>query len=242
MHCQPSGDTQFVGQEGTVIGVILKGNVVTEHECGLKPLWAAFGGLQSKLNGYSRYRVRKVPANLVRVVLDEETWVVFGDTEVTDRLKLLCRYRGDSDVASAWSDRDFAIRAKGEEARAQLETLWKAFQARDIVFSGRSFFLLTGFGILIRSRIPTEMDQKLTEEHLEIRLRQFEWKATGVEKLLRKAGKQWFFLGKPQLIQGELRVWLNPEEQHRHNAGWFTPDELRQWAKDKGPVVKDGDR
>ena len=92
-------------------------------------------------------------------------------------------------------------------------------------------------GILIRSRIPVEEDQKLIEEHLGIRLRESQWKATGVEQLLRKAGKQWFALGRPTVIRGELRVWLNPMERHRHNAGWFTPDELRQWAEDRGPVM-----
>jgi hypothetical protein len=31
--------------------------------------------------------------------------------------------------------------------------------------------------------------------------------------------------------------WLNPREQDIHNYGWFTVEELKQWAENKGPVM-----
>lgn len=32
--------------------------------------------------------------------------------------------------------------------------------------------------------------------------------------------------------------WLNPMNQKKYNHGWFTIEELQQWAKDNGPIVK----
>jgi hypothetical protein len=31
--------------------------------------------------------------------------------------------------------------------------------------------------------------------------------------------------------------FLNPMEQSIHNSGWFTVEQLEEWAKDSGPVM-----
>lgn len=60
-----------------------------------------------------------------------------------------------------------------------------------------------------------------------------------VKKFLEKKKKGWFFLGNPQKFDdGIWRFWLNPWDQHIYEAGWYTLEELKQWGKDKGPVIK----
>lgn len=42
----------------------------------------------------------------------------------------------------------------------------------------------------------------------------------------------------PQKQNGKLMIWLNPQEQEKYEAGLFTVDDLKLWAKDQGPVMK----
>ena len=35
----------------------------------------------------------------------------------------------------------------------------------------------------------------------------------------------------------DVRFWLNPAEQHTYKSGWFTVEELKQWAKGEGPIL-----
>jgi hypothetical protein len=71
---------------------------------------------------------------------------------------------------------------------------------------------------------------------------------TGIaKKLKKKAGLSWYAL-KPAwrdffedpVYQSEYKVifFLNPEGQNKYNSGWFTVEELLQWIKGKGPVIR----
>ena len=63
----------------------------------------------------------------------------------------------------------------------------------------------------------------------------------------KKAGLSWYAL-KPAwrdffedpVYQSEYKVifFLNPEGQNKYNSGWFTVEELLQWIKGKGPVIR----
>jgi hypothetical protein len=64
-----------------------------------------------------------------------------------------------------------------------------------------------------------------------------EFKRTRVENLLRKKKKGYFSLSPRYNKSGELVVWLNPFEQSKYNSGWFTIQDLRDWARDKGKVI-----
>ena len=63
--------------------------------------------------------------------------------------------------------------------------------------------------------------------------------STGLEAYLKSRGKRWFALS-PRWANDEksgVRFWLNPQEQQKYSAGWFTVDELREWADERGPVI-----
>ena len=58
-----------------------------------------------------------------------------------------------------------------------------------------------------------------------------------VKQTLLDQGKEWRSLERWQWLDGEIRFWLNPVDQHSYNVGWFSIDELVQWANDMGPVL-----
>lgn len=58
-----------------------------------------------------------------------------------------------------------------------------------------------------------------------------------VKQALRDQGKEWRSLERWQWLDGEIRFWLNPVDQNSYNVGWFSIDELVQWAHDMGPVL-----
>ena len=63
---------------------------------------------------------------------------------------------------------------------------------------------------------------------------------SGIEKELKKAKKEYHALT-PEWknpATREMWFWLNPRDQNQYNYGRFTLEELQEWAKDKGPIMK----
>ena len=61
-----------------------------------------------------------------------------------------------------------------------------------------------------------------------------------IKTRLQKAGKHWFSLEDIQETDDkELKVWLNPMEQNIYTHYWCTLQDLRDWLKNKGPIMKE---
>ena len=58
-----------------------------------------------------------------------------------------------------------------------------------------------------------------------------------VKSALTDQGKEWHSLERWQWMDGEIRFWLNPNEQDIYRAGWFSIDDLIAWAQDRGPIM-----
>lgn len=58
-----------------------------------------------------------------------------------------------------------------------------------------------------------------------------------VKGVLGDQGKEWRSLERWQWMDGQIRFWLNPTDQVRFQAGWYTIDELIMWSRDRGPVL-----
>lgn len=58
-----------------------------------------------------------------------------------------------------------------------------------------------------------------------------------VKGVLGDQGKEWRSLERWQWMDGQIRFWLNPTDQVRYQAGWYTIDELIMWSRDRGPVL-----
>jgi|SaaInlLV_10m_DNA_2_1039722.scaffolds.fasta_scaffold01692_6 hypothetical protein len=101
-----------------------------------------------------------------------------------------------------------------------------------------SMFLMKGLALILVDEFPDDINQQMIEREGETARLLKQWTKSGIEKLLRKAGKSWFSIGDKVIEKdGVYRTWLNPCEQHIHKAGWWTFEDLRQWASDEGPVM-----
>jgi len=57
-------------------------------------------------------------------------------------------------------------------------------------------------------------------------------------KLSRKAKKEFFYLKIRSIDKnGKPSWWLNPYEQQKYEAGWYSTQDLLDWANDKGKVL-----
>jgi hypothetical protein len=58
-----------------------------------------------------------------------------------------------------------------------------------------------------------------------------------IKIVLNDQGKSWRSLERWQWMDGQIRFWLNPTDQVQYQSGWYTIDELMQWARNYGPVL-----
>ena len=54
---------------------------------------------------------------------------------------------------------------------------------------------------------------------------------------LKDQHKEWRSLERWQWMDGEIRFWLNPNDQENYRSGWFSIDDLIAWLRESGPIV-----
>ena len=148
-------------------------------------------------------------------------------------------------MAGAWDEKSFCANAS-LQYRDTIRSLYEAFCNKNGVImlgGGRTPISNSGLLLLDYARIPGQWKADFRENDRQYReeralYRKLE-KESGVFELLENKGKGFFFLGVKGVDEkGNPRWWLNPYDQNVYNAGSFTTEELRQWAEDKGPVIK----
>lgn len=147
------------------------------------------------------------------------------------------------DIASAWSSHSgFAIHVRGQENVALLTQLHDALQALDVSLADPTLFGFkrTAMSLVQNAKLSQALRDEVRENDLAHLRLQRAAEDSGVAALLKAAGKGWYALS-PAWRAGEgseLLFYLNPAQQHRYSSGWFTVEELRQWARDEGPVAQ----
>jgi hypothetical protein len=58
-----------------------------------------------------------------------------------------------------------------------------------------------------------------------------------VKTTLQDQSKEWYSLERWQWMDGEIKFWLNPNDQDLYHTGWFSIDELIAWTHDTGPIM-----
>ena len=156
-------------------------------------------------------------------------------------------------LAAAWGERDFFVRAMSAEDIANLRQIWEAIQAGNgaVWISGGGPFGGHGLFFMDITKIPQEYLDTLYEGDKEAHETKEYHDSTGIEKLLKDAGKGWFSL-RPQRFPngfttrhgvvvdktGGYAWWLNPSDQKNNEFGWYTLEELQAWARNEGPIPK----
>lgn len=153
------------------------------------------------------------------------------------------------EVSGSWSDEDFGIAVGGQNNMTSLYEIAKAVDRLDIaVFSydAQTHQLYQpSLCIYIASRIPEELQEHFVNSDTHNWNLVRESDKSGIKQLIPRA---WYMSLKPRLITAEQMVkretafpllyWLNPMNQRDHDSGWWTVEELREWHKGRGPILK----
>jgi hypothetical protein len=258
-------DSEFlIDENGVLLGINLGADFTSEHEWGIKGIKDVFGlkdeqanffGIKKPLYGVERRKINnKVDLLFKEVIVNKEKcmvlildrWSKQYAEESKDNKWIpndLNIYR-DEKMACAWDERSFGIMVK-EDYFKELTEIYNAFMNLDIVIgiSPSHAFKNGGLIFTIASRLPKETVEEIYNNDLDaIRLKEAA-EATGIYELLEKAGKGkykgWMALS-PRWKDDEKKeviFWLNPEHQNIHNFGWFTVEDLKEWAENKGKIM-----
>jgi hypothetical protein len=248
-----------------LVGVNMSADAATEHECGIQPLLHAFKGehyshyqfpqledfSKEPPFGVDKRKVTHVPTGKMGFLwLKTKQSEGFGYNLHADQVQgwddrgQYTTYRDGERVprnlVCAWQDDRFLCLGRDEYTIAKLKKIYEAVLAKDAMFRiAPGFMISEGLCLLIVSKLPKKFMTDMYNADREVWLNRKLFHETGIEDELRAAGKTFMALGRyHKFDDGEWRAWLNPERQQIHNAGWFTIEELRQWAKDEGPVMQ----
>lgn len=260
---QGSDRDEFVGVNGEVIGFHLSADHCAEHEWGIKGIKRDLG-----ITGEGFGIENRTITNADSVVLFKFTKRVgnrgrkkqvqcacltnytrydgkpIGIEDVTEYISDFRYTEGDKQTAGAWNEEHFMFAVSGAEHIDALEMVYNAFKTNDIAvfLSNGAVFKNAGLSFAMVSRFPADVAKQMEDtDKSQARLNKA-FADTGIADLLRKAGKQYFALSPRWTDDDEtdLRYWLNPMDQANNNYGWFTLDDLKQWAENRGPIPKKG--
>lgn len=132
------------------------------------------------------------------------------------------------------------INGIGINAKSVVSDLAKAYQKNDLA--------LYSYGIqrieIVNSKLfPKNLNDDLIKADANSEALLKEFKATKIVDILKSAGKGYYSLVPHKELdkktgEYQLLFWLNPVDQHLNNHGWFTLDDLKQWANNEGVIVK----
>lgn len=147
------------------------------------------------------------------------------------------------DLVTAWGACGFAVHVRGARNIGRLEQLHQALLAGDVMVLAP---LLAGappgpVRLMLASQMSEADKEALTTVDLAHRALMRAARATGIHALLELAGRgyhtllpDWF-----DQVRDEVVFCLQPAEPQLYLSGWFSLEELQDWAAGRGPVVRD---
>jgi hypothetical protein len=247
-------DTDVItDSNGQIIGVNLGYDYCAEHEWGINSLYRSFGMKLEDELGYESRKNTVVPEKLFHISKKGSAVLIFHpyfsspkDLEhVIKRELYLSDGPEGKKMVGAWDESSFGLHVPLAQ-REIPKMLYDAFQANNgvIMLSGKKNpFANNGLLLLDYAQIPEDIkvqaraDDKAGREQ-QAMFRKME-QESGVFELLKNSGKRFYYLGIRRLDEkGQPSWWLNPSEQHKYESGWYTTEQLKLWAEDKGPVVE----
>jgi len=257
-------DSELWIENGEVIGINLGADFTSEHEWGIKGIKQSFGvESESKELGIEARMISNCPDNLLFVEgitikkkkyfgliclsrYGYEYYIKEKKISILDIIKQSELTPYDKDINCAWDENTFGILVEAKFEN-EIKQIYEAFKKKDIVIGiGSSHaFMNGGLKFAIVSKLPKEVVENIYNTDLDAINLKIAAEATGIYEILDKAGKGkykgWMALS-PRWKDDEKKeviFWLNPEQQQIHNYGWFTVEELKEWAEDKGVIMMD---
>lgn len=158
------------------------------------------------------------------------------------------------EFSAAWREDAFMLLAHSRFAD-QVRALHAAALRNDLaVFVGGTSnpFDRGGLILCIVSEVPAKYLKQMRDADLDRDRLEKAAKKSGIHAVLKAGNKDYFALSPRWFSEGAwggrpvgpakskypVMFWLNPSKQDVYAAGWYTVEELQQWAKDQGPVFK----
>lgn len=252
---QPGNDPGVILDDGILVGVYLSADATSEHEWGIDGIRSNFGIDKTQPGILSRKVTRNHPS------LQWVEWPdgscgfgTFSEHEVkSGKVPYgLDRFpskwddddeRHEGDIAGAWDGSTFGVRVKPEH-RDGLKALCDAFATGDIVImigGGPVEFAAHGLIICRHSALPPSVNEDILKKQEEAREVAAYEASTDIKTRLRKAGCQFGYLGARKMQDGTWGWWLNngknPNRHYEDLYGWYTLEQLEQWAEGTGPLA-----
>jgi hypothetical protein len=247
---------------GDLAGLAMGSDFCAEHEWGVDGMRRLFGCDDSK-DGVARRQINTIPKDLRQhsgVQTHSSDKRKKGRPYDAIFLSPLQSYHqppedlanggelrtsGERTLSCAWDEKTFGILAFGEKDKKNLALLWEAFQKKDIAFWPNIGVFHIGGGLIfcIVSRIPSEDRANQVADDLDHKELLKTAEATGIAAELKAVGKEWFSLSPKWAKEIKKNTkfpvvfWLNPYKQDQHKYGWWTVEDLKEWARDQGPIM-----
>jgi hypothetical protein len=238
------------------IGVSLGSDSCAEHEWGISRLSKVFGIPASEtVFGVGRRKVTSFPKLLQFVTVKHKTREGRKQKTLTYKGIFCPKYSdekptidwiGESGLYTAWDGESFCVLSSIPEEQEMLFELYEQIQEGNVVMwlgRGHVFKKTSGLNIAIIDRIDpvyTAEWDRFDREQYQLKLDVAE---SGIEKILKDAGKKWFALSPNREPDGSIMFFLNPYNIDKSPSckqaryGWFSLEDLQAWARDEGPVV-----
>jgi hypothetical protein len=237
-----------------VIGVNLGSDHCAEHEWGIKGIKQVFGMKEDALG---------LDKRIVTVVAPELQWVEGkirrGGNKTQDaagfwvnkynynepggekrvfELPDVHLYSDSSTLWTGWSEGDLGALSTDSKQIDHLRHIFKAFGDLDIAIwlGGGGVFKNAGLVIAIASELPKKITKQWYDSDVSYNKLMADFKATGIEEKLRKAGKRYFALSPRRKADGGIEFWLNPMDQKNDYWGVVTLKDLEDWIMGKGKI------
>lgn len=247
--------------DGNFYGFSLGADFCAEHEWGIGDLKSMFG-VEPKLKavGIADMQFTKTPSDCLLFFEKGKRSYLLCSHQIhhsSDIEKFKADFHkrptelyiyGDQQMAGAWSGRDFGIMVDKKTHGKQLKELYDAILNKDVAFcftSALPAFDRSGLCLIIVSKFPPVFNTSLTEMQQSALDLQAKADATGLLKYLAEKGKRFYACSpsindKKSLVGREVPVtpdgllwWLNPMDQQEDTHGWFSTQELKDWADKK---------
>lgn len=238
-------DNEILLIDGKLIGINLGADYCAEHEWGIAGIQSDFGMDKSKL-GLEGRKVSSCSPELIWLdkhklsTRDKTHWagLYFGYVHSNGEMGSIGSAYVDTNLVTAWSEKDFAAISNDATKVSNLKEVFEAFQALDIAIwrGGGGVFQNAGLCFGIASRLPKTVTDNWYTVDDDNRKLKAEVVTMGIEPLLKKAGKSYFALSPSRQKDGSIKFWLNPMEQRQNNSGWYSLQDLKDWAENKGPI------
>ena len=168
------------------------------------------------------------------------------------RVALISTYDIENDrknLWSEWDEKNFRLVTTNKDL---YDALVGAYEAGELTFglsNNKNPFANSGLLMIDARAFSDELKAEMAQD--ELAHMEFMKKANKVkgelEKKLKKKQLGFFALSPKDINPGQKQehntkydmvFWLNPQDQQTYNSGWYSVEELYQWAEGKGSIIK----